>query len=72
MAKVLEMSFSTEIGRAKTVRVVDVKDSVTNVEVSACMDNIVSKNIFSGSGGELTGKIKAQIVTTSTDEIELN
>ena len=72
MAKVLEMGFATETGRTRTIRVNDVKDGVTNSEVAACMDNIVTKNIFTGTAGELTGKIKAQIVTTSIDEISLS
>ena len=72
MPKVLEMSFSTEIGRTRTIRVADVKDSVTGSEVAACMDGILEANIFAGVGGELTGKIKAQVVTTSIDELVLN
>ena len=72
MAKVLEMSFATETGRSRTIRVADVKSTVTGSEIAACMDNIVARNIFTGSSGELTAKIKAQIVTTNTDEISLN
>jgi len=72
MARVLEMSFATETGRSRTIRLADVNNMVTGGEVSACMDNIVTKNIFSGSSGELTAKVKAQIVTTSIDEISLN
>ncbi len=71
MAKVLEMTFSTELGRSRTIRVIDVKDSITGAEVTACMDNILAKNIFSGSGGELTGKARAQIITTSSSDLTL-
>lgn len=72
MAKVLEMNFQTETGRTKTIRVIDVRDDLTGSEVSACMDNIITKNIFTGTGGELTGKLKAQIVTTSTNDVVLS
>ncbi|HRX22484.1 MAG TPA: DUF2922 domain-containing protein [Syntrophomonadaceae bacterium] len=71
MARVLEMTFNTELGNSKTMRVIDAKDPLSNAEVSAAMDAIVAKNIFSGTGGDLTGKIKAQIVTTTASEVAL-
>ena len=40
-------------------------------DVAAAMDNIIAKNIFSGTGGELTGKVKAQVITTSTADVSL-
>ncbi len=69
--RVLEMSFSTELGRTKVIRVYEAKTALTGAEVSACMDNIVAKNIFTGSGGNITGKVKAQVVTTSTADLTL-
>lgn len=72
MARVLEMTFSTELGKSKTIRVIDAKDPLTAAEVSACMDNIIAKNIFTSSSGNLTGKVKAQIVTTTTAEVALS
>lgn len=71
MARVLEMTFNTELGNSKTMRVIDAKDPLSNAEVGAVMDAIIAKNIFSGTGGDLTGKIKAQIVTTTASEIAL-
>ena len=71
MARVLEMTFNTELGNSKTMRVIDAKDPLSNMEVVAVMDAIIAKNIFSSTGGDLTGKIKAQIVTTTASEIEL-
>lgn len=71
MSRVLEMTFNTELGNSKTMRVIDAKDPLSNAEVGAVMDAIIAKNIFSGTGGDLTGKIKAQIVTTTASEIAL-
>jgi hypothetical protein len=65
------MTFNTELGNSKTMRVIDAKDPLSNAEVGAVMDAIIAKNIFSGTGGDLTGKIKAQIVTTTASEIAL-
>ncbi|HBK53154.1 MAG TPA: DUF2922 domain-containing protein, partial [Syntrophomonas wolfei] len=64
MAKVLEMTFSTELGKSKTLRVVDAKEPLAGADVAACMDNIIAKNIFTSTGGDLTGKVKAQVITT--------
>ncbi len=71
MARVLEMTFSTELGKAKTIRVIDVKDPLVPADVAACMDNIIAKNIFTSTGGNLTGKVKAQVITTTTNEVSL-
>jgi hypothetical protein len=71
MAKVLEMQFATELGRSQTIRVYEAKEDLTDAEVIAAMDNIITKNIFSGTGGALTGKLSAQIVTTTTQDISL-
>jgi hypothetical protein len=71
MARVLEMIFSTELGSSKTIRVADAKDPLSGAEVTAAMDTIVAKNIFSGSGGALTGKIDARVLTTTSTDIAL-
>jgi hypothetical protein len=71
MARVLEMTFSTELGKNKTLRVIDAKDPLTGAEVAACMDNIIAKNIFTSTGGDLTGKVKAQVVTTTSSDVSL-
>lgn len=71
MARVLEMTFSTELGKAKTIRVIDVNDPLVAADVAACMDNIIAKNIFTSTGGNLTGKVKAQVITTTTNDVSL-
>jgi len=71
MARVLEMIFNTENGTSKTIRIADAKDPLGNAEVVAVMDTIVAKNIFSGSGGALIGKIDAHVITTTTTDISL-
>jgi len=69
--RILEMSFSTELGKTRTLRVYEAKAALTGADVAAAMDNIIAKNIFSGTGGELTGKVKAQVITTSTADVSL-
>lgn len=69
--RILEMTFSTELGKSKTLRVYEAKAALTGAAVAACMDNIIAKNIFTGPGGELTGKIKAQVITTTSADLNL-
>ena len=69
--RILEMEFSTELGRTKTIRVYEAKETLSGAEVSAVMDNIVAKNIFTGPGGNITGKASAQIVVTTTTDLTL-
>ena len=71
MARILEMTFNTELGSAKTLRVTNAKDPLTGAEVATAMDNIIAKNIFTSTGGEFTGKIKAQVVTTTSADLDL-
>lgn len=69
--RVLEMDFSTELGRTQRLRVYNVKEAVTGAEVAAAMDNIVAKNIFTSTGGDFTGKVSARVVVTDTNDLTL-
>lgn len=69
--RILEMDFSTELGKTQRLRIYDAKESLTGAEVGVAMDNIITKGIFKSSGGNLTGKVDARIITTTTDEIIL-
>jgi len=69
--RILEMDFNTELGRTQRIRVYDAKDALTGAEVAAAMDSIIASNIFTGPGGNLTGKIDARIVTTDSSDLVL-
>lgn len=71
MARVLELVFNTELGTSKTMLVTDAKDPLVGAEVTSAMDTIITKNIFSSPSGELVGKIKAQIITTTSADVSL-
>jgi hypothetical protein len=70
--RVLQMDFTTELGRNHRMRVYEAREDLTPTEVSAAMNQIVASNIFSGSGGEFTGKSAAQIVVSETTELDLS
>jgi len=69
--RVLEMDFSTNLNKTHRIRVNDAKTTLTGTEIATAMDSIVAKNIFNGTGGELTGKVAARIVTKETSDIAL-
>lgn len=69
--KVLEMTFGTELNKKHVIRVTDARSDISDAEAAAAMDNIIAKNIFSGTGGELVEKIGAQLITTQADEFDV-
>ncbi len=69
--KVLEMTFGTELNKKHVIRVTDARSDINDAEAAAAMDNIIAKNIFSGTGGELVEKISAQLITTQADEFDV-
>ena len=69
--RILEMDFNSELGRTQRIRIYDAKDPLTGAEVAAAMDSIITKNIFTGPGGSLTGKIDARLVVTDSTDLDL-
>ncbi|MCH5138872.1 DUF2922 domain-containing protein [Clostridiaceae bacterium UIB06] len=69
MSKTLVMNFLNGSGKKVAVRVNKIKDGVTDAEVSAAMDVIVAKNIFTSSGGDLKSKDSAEITDKTSTEL---
>ena len=67
MSATLQMIFSNTEGRNNTISVADPNPELTSVEVEAVMDSIITKNAFITSGGDLVGKVRAQVVTRTVD-----
>lgn len=70
--RVLELTFSTELNKNHTIRVNNARTDLTASEALAVMDDIVSRNIFSGPGGQITGKVSARIVTRQVEDLNLS
>lgn len=69
--RTLEMGFATALNKTHQIRVYDARENITDNEIKAAMDDIILKNVFSGTGGELTGKIGAQLVIKETSKFNL-
>ena len=66
MTKTLEMVFRDAFGKETVIRLADPKDGLTQAEVQAAMDLIVSANIFATKTGDLVQTAEARIVTLDT------
>jgi len=67
--KTLVMTFLNEEGSRASVTLPSVRDDVTQEEVSAAMDVVIAKNIFSSSGGDLKSKYAAQITERNVTDL---
>ena len=71
MSSVLEITFLNELNRMRNIRVPDVRGDVSDAEVAMAMNNIIAKNVFTSSGGDLTGKVRARVITTTRSEVNI-
>jgi len=67
--KVLRMTFNNASGNAVTITLPQPKVDLTATEIEAVMDQIIAKNIFLTSGGELISKRDIKTVDTTTDDL---
>ncbi|MGD6817547.1 DUF2922 domain-containing protein [Metabacillus sp. 113a] len=71
MAKTLELQFGNELGRTVTVSVDAPKETLTDEEITAAMDGLLTADIFTSSGGNLTAKKGARVVERNVVELEI-
>jgi len=71
MSKTLSMNFLNEEGRITALRLNNLKDAVTDLEVQGVMDIIISKNIFSSKGGDLKVKDSAAIINRESTALSV-
>ncbi len=66
---VLRMIFQNAEGRSVGINLQDPVDNPDAVAVGACMDKVLLGNIFDSSGGNLTTKLRAEVVSTTTTSV---
>lgn len=69
MTRTLQMVFLNEEGRNVTLSVPDARNDLQPAEVETVMTNILQRNIFITSGGEISGLNKAQIVSRDVETL---
>ncbi|CUH94447.1 hypothetical protein P22_0513 [Propionispora sp. 2/2-37] len=66
MAATLEMVFRNEAGKTSTISLADPKDGLTQAQVQAVMQDIITRNIFHTSNGNLVEFADARVRTSET------
>lgn len=69
--KKLEMIFKNQMGKTTKMSIDNAKEDLTKEKVQTAMQEVIDKNIFETSSGELTEVDSARIVTTDVEEIIL-
>ncbi|WP_347489223.1 DUF2922 domain-containing protein [Desulfoscipio sp. XC116] len=65
----LQMSFVNQGGTRTTISLDNPKDTLTEAEVVAAMDQIIAKNIFNTTGGDLVAKHSAQVIDRTVNVV---
>ncbi|WP_404455430.1 DUF2922 domain-containing protein [Virgibacillus necropolis] len=71
MAKKLEMKFENQDGKVVTYTLDSPVEPVDAIAVQAAMDEIITQNAFTSSGGDLVAVKSARIVERNVLDIEL-
>lgn len=69
MDKTLQLIFRNEEGSLFTLSLGFPREDLTEQEVSAVMDLVISSDIFESSGGKLVSKVRARVVERGVQEI---
>jgi len=71
VAKTLELVFKNQSNRKSVISLDEPRDNLTADEVRAVMQDILAKNIFNTSGGDLIQIEGARIISREVTELEL-
>ncbi|SET92930.1 Protein of unknown function [Salinibacillus kushneri] len=71
MAKKLELKFANEEGKTVTFSLDEPVEPVDTDLINQAMDEIVTQNAFTSSGGDIIEKKSARIVERNVQEIEI-
>ncbi len=69
MTTKLTMRFKNTADNSASYSIDDPRPDVTDVEVQAVMDDMLAKNIFNTSGGDLVSVAGAKVTTTTINEL---
>lgn len=69
--RTLYMTFKNQIGQACTISIDDPREDLTEEEIIAFMNLVVTKNIFNIKGYDITTTVGAKVVNKNTVEFDL-
>ena len=67
----LEMEFKNAEGKKFSLSIDEPREDVTEEEIGATMDQVIAKNIFHTTGGDVVTRVGARIITTTVAELEI-
>lgn len=70
-SSVLEMEFLDSAGKKFRIAIDNPRTDLTEAEVRTVMDDIVAKDIFFSTSGDIVSVSGANIVTTTVQELEI-
>jgi hypothetical protein len=65
----LRLIFRNAEGRTVTISVNNPQDPLNSADVNASMDLIINADVFQTSGGSITEKVRAEVVSRQVDTI---
>lgn len=69
MQSTLQMVFRNEEGRTVTISLADPIETLDSNQVQLVMEEIIEKNIFTSSGGNLLEVVAARLVSREVTEV---
>lgn len=67
--QVLRMVFLNQLNKQVTISLNNPKETLTAAEVQGVMDSVITKNLFTSTGGDLVSKVSARVIDTTTNEL---
>jgi hypothetical protein len=63
------MTFTSQAGRNVTITLENPRADLTAAEIEAAMDLVITRNIFTSSGGDLVIKQDIKIIDSTTNDL---
>ncbi len=67
MSETLRLVFRNASDRTVAINIPDPDPELLALDVEAVMDSIITRNVFSTTGGDITSKVRSEVVARTVD-----
>jgi hypothetical protein len=67
MSETLRLVFRNAADRTVAINIPDPAPDLVALDVQAVMDSIITRNVFSTTGGDITSKVRSEVVSRTVD-----